>query len=69
MTPTKTTIHTICQHDLLAYSHGLRATYGSAALGYARKRAAELAHCGDHDGEAVWHSLAGLLECPAADRT
>lgn len=64
----KTAIHTISAPDLLAYSHGLRATYGDHALSYARQRAADLARCGDHDGEAVWHSLVGLLERPAEDR-
>lgn len=60
-----TTIHTIHAPDLLAYSHGLRATYGDHALSYARQRAADLAQCGDHDGEAVWQSLVVLLERPA----
>jgi hypothetical protein len=63
-----TTVLAIPAPDLLAYSHGLRATYGCHAFSYARQRAIDLARCGDADGEVVWHSLAGLLERQTADR-
>lgn len=57
----KTAILTVSEHDLLAYSRGLMKSYGTAAHGYASRRAAALKHCGDHDGAAIWHDVAGLI--------
>lgn len=58
----KTTIVTVSEADLLAYSSGLQKSYGKSAHGYARRRAADLKDCGDIEGEAVWQNLAGILE-------
>lgn len=58
----KTTILTVSEPDLLAYSRGLQASYGDTALSYAHQRAIDLTCCGDVEGADVWRKLAGLLE-------
>lgn len=52
----------ISEPDLAAYANGLRASYGSSASLYARRRATDFGACGDRDGEAVWSHLATMLD-------
>lgn len=65
-----TTIMTlnISEPDLTAYANGLRASYGTSASTYARRRATDFKSCGDRDGEAVWNHLAAMLDVQAPAR-
>jgi hypothetical protein len=61
MTTTIMTLN-ISEPDLMAYANGLRASYGSSASHYARRRAMDFKSCGDHNGATVWSHLATLLD-------
>jgi hypothetical protein len=65
-----TTIMTlgISDPDMTAYADGLRASYGTSASTYARRRATDFKSCGDRDGEAVWNHLASMLDVQAPAR-